>query len=212
LNPEPVIISAEKRELVKKLLLERISLRGICRAVNVSLKWLLEFITETYDQLPDHLNASAVENKKDVLIQRLECEADELWSFVGTKNNKQWVWLAMDIHTRQIIAFYVGDRSKESTQQLWKNIPETYRQRATFYTDQYESYGGVIPVKQHRAVSKKSGKVNHLERFNGTLRQRVSRLVRKALSFSKKLKNHIGAIKYFICYYNLTKTQEALHS
>ncbi|NUQ39978.1 MAG: IS1 family transposase, partial [Calditrichaceae bacterium] len=24
----------------------------------------------------------------------------------------------------------------------------------------------------------------------------------KALSFSKKLENHIGAIKYFICYYN----------
>ncbi|MDT5269967.1 MAG: insertion element protein InsB, partial [Acidobacteriota bacterium] len=26
--------------------------------------------------------------------------------------------------------------------------------------------------------------------------------VRKALSFSKKLENHIGAIKYFICHYN----------
>jgi hypothetical protein len=25
------------------------------------------------------------------------------------------------------------------------------------------------------------------------------------LSFSKKLANHIGAIKYFICHYNLTK-------
>jgi len=31
------------------------------------------------------------------------------------------------------------------------------------------------------------------------LRQRVSRLVRATLSFSKKLANHIGAIKYFIC-------------
>jgi hypothetical protein len=38
-----------------------------------------------------------------------------------------------------------------------------------------------------------------------TTRQHVSRLVRSALSFSKKLANHIGAIKYFICYYNLTK-------
>lgn len=212
LNPEPVIISAEKRELIKKLLLERVSLRGICRAAGVSLKWLLEFVTETYDQLPDHLNIREVENKKDVVIQILECEADELWSFVGNKNNKQWVWLAMDIHTRQIIAFHVGDRSKKSAQQLWKNIPETYRQRATFYTDQYESYEGVIPAVQHRAVAKESGKVNHLERFNCTLRQRVSRLVRKALSFSKKLKNHIGAIKYFICYYNLIKTPKALHS
>ena len=42
-------------------------------------------------------------------------------------------------------------------------------------------------------------------RFNNTLRQRVSRLVRAALSFSKKLTNHIGAIKLFICHYNLTR-------
>jgi len=48
-------------------------------------------------------------------------------------------------------------------------------------------------------------KTNHVERFNCTLRQRVSRLVRATLSFSKKLANHIGAIKYFICDYNLTK-------
>jgi len=38
-------------------------------------------------------------------------------------------------------------------------------------------------------------KTNHLERFNNTLRQRVSRLARDVLSFSKKLANHIGAIK-----------------
>jgi insertion element IS1 protein InsB len=46
---------------------------------------------------------------------------------------------------------------------------------------------------------------NHIERFNNTLRQRVSRLVRETLSFSKKLVNHIGAIKMFICHYNLLK-------
>jgi len=40
--------------------------------------------------------------------------------------------------------------------------------------------------------------------LNCTLRQRVSRLVRKTLSFSKKLENHIGAIFYFIHHYNAT--------
>jgi insertion element IS1 protein InsB len=34
------------------------------------------------------------------------------------------------------------------------------------------------------------------------MRQRVSRLVRKTLSFSKKLENHIGAIWLFIHHYN----------
>jgi insertion element IS1 protein InsB len=45
----------------------------------------------------------------------------------------------------------------------------------------------------------------HYQRFNNTLRQRLARLVRGTLSFSKKVENHIGAIKFFICHYNLEK-------
>jgi hypothetical protein len=41
---------------------------------------------------------------------------------------------------------------------------------------------GVIPTAQHQAISKLARKTNHIERFNNTLRQRVSRLVREALS------------------------------
>ena len=80
---------------------------------------------------------------------------------------------------------------------------------ATFYTDQYAVYTGVMPVAQHWAISKLARKTNHIEHFNNTLRQRVSRLVREALSFSKKLANHIGAIKLFICHYNLTSEFQA---
>jgi hypothetical protein len=48
-----------------------------------------------------------------------------------------------------------------------------------------------------RAAARDQGRqvsATHIERFNNTLRQRVSRLVRDALSFSKKLANPIGAI------------------
>ena len=58
---------------------------------------------------------------------------------------------------------------------------------------------GTADVREH------ARQTNHVERFNCTLRQRVSRLVRATLSFSKKLTNHIGAIKYFIRNHNLTK-------
>jgi insertion element IS1 protein InsB len=88
---------------------------------------------------------------------------------------------------------------------LWAKIPDAYRPHAIFYTDQYVGYDGVIPAAQHKAISKLARKTNHIERFNNTLRQRVSRLVRAALSFSKQLANHIGAIKLFICHYNLTR-------
>jgi insertion element IS1 protein InsB len=99
----------------------------------------------------------------------------------------------------------VGDRRRKSAKRLWAMMPHIDRQHATFDTDQYVVYAGVIPAAQHRAISKLARKTNHLERFNSTLRQRVSRLVREALSFSKKLANHIGAIKLFICHYNLMR-------
>jgi hypothetical protein len=60
----------------------------------------------------------------------------------------------------------------------------------------------LFPILDTLAVGKNSGRTNLIERFNCTLRQRVSRLVRDALSFSKKLDNHIGAIWYFVHHYN----------
>jgi insertion element IS1 protein InsB len=140
-----------------------------------------------------------------VAIRQLEAEADEMWSFVQKKANKQWIGIAMDARTRQVIAFHVGDRSRDSANQLWAKIPWVYREQATFHTDQDDAYPGVIPAERHKAIPKHARKTNHIERFNNTLRQRVSRLVRETLSFSKKLAHHIGAIKYFICHYNLTR-------
>jgi insertion element IS1 protein InsB len=80
----------------------------------------------------------------------------------------------MDKQTRQIIAFHVGDRSRDSAEQLGQNMPEVYREQATFYTDQYTAYLRVIPAAQHQATTNLARKTNHVERFNNTLRQRVS--------------------------------------
>ena len=52
---------------------------------------------------------------------------------------------------------------------LWAKIPLVYREQATFHTDQYDVYKGVIPAEQHRAITKKARKTNHIERFNNTL-------------------------------------------
>ena len=202
---EQYLISDETRALSERLLRERISLRGICRAVGVGLKWLLGLIAQCFEALPDHLHVQPITCNADIMIRRLEVEADEMSSFVQKKANKQWIWLAMGTKTRQIIAFHIGDHSRKSAKRLWAKIPEVYRQQAMFYTDQYVVYEGVIPAAQHTAINKLARRTNHVERFNNTLRQRVSRLVRETLSFSKKLANHIGAIKYFICYYNLAR-------
>lgn len=54
---------------------------------------------------------------------RLTLQLDELWSFVGCKENKQWLWLAMDVDTREIVGVYLGDRTGQAAKRLWQSLP-----------------------------------------------------------------------------------------
>ena len=196
INPSQKKVSDETKQLIDKLLLERISLRGIARVTGVSWSWLPNYVNHKFSEVPRQVSVSGKTKGKLII------ECDELWSFVFSKKNKFYVWLAIDRHTREIVGCYVGDRSRESAKKLWASLPGVYRQCAVAYTDFWVSYEKVIPRKRHRAVGKETGQTNHVERLNNTLRQRISRLVRQSLSFSKNVENHIGAIWYFIHDYN----------
>lgn len=116
--------------------------------------------------------------------------------FVHHKKNKQWLWLAVGVTSREIVGAYVG------TRQLWQSLLPLYRQCAVRCTDFWSAYTAVPSSKRHRAVGKATGQTNVVERLNNTLRQRVSRLVRKSLAFSKSLANHIGLLLNFSHHYN----------
>ena len=94
------VINEEQHTLVERLLREKISLHGICRAVGVSIRWLIDFMVARFQALPDYLHVQPVASPGDVIMGRLEAEADEMWSFVKQKTNRQWVWIAMDRQTR----------------------------------------------------------------------------------------------------------------
>ncbi|MDC0834465.1 IS1 family transposase, partial [Geitlerinema sp. CS-897] len=189
-------ISNETKAWIDDLLLEKISSREQFRARKLSRTWLQNYVNQKYQQTPRQLKVSS--KKKGKLI--LEC--DELLSFVKNKKTKIWIWLAIDRKTREIVGFALGDRIRNMAQQLWDFLPPVYRQCAVSYTDLWEAYEKVFPSKRLKQVGKETGETSHIERFNNTLRQRISRLVRKTLSFSKKSENHIGAILTFIHHYN----------
>ena len=195
-NPQWKPKAKDTRSLVDLLLLEKIPLAGIARATGVSDSWLQDYVNGCYEAVPKAVDVVPKAKGK------LKVQMDELWSFVDNKGNKQWVWLAIDADTREIIGCHIGDRSRASAIALWQSIPAVYRQCAKVYTDYWEAYVDVIPSNRHVAVGKDSGLTSYIERLNNTLRQRISRLVRKTLSFSKKLENHIGAIWMFIHEYN----------
>ncbi len=137
-------------------------------------------------------------------------ELDEVWSFVLKKSQRVWLWFALCRRTRQIVAWISGPRDSTTCRKLWKKIPDSYKGR-TCFTDFWESYPQVIPKDQHRSCSKHEGETNHIERFNLTLRQSVGRLVRKTLSFSKKLLPHLRAVRLFLVDYNRRKAKQYGH-
>ncbi|PQV64301.1 Transposase, IS1 family [Abditibacterium utsteinense] len=133
-------------------------------------------------------------------------ELDELWSFVGSKKQTIWLWVALCRRTRQVVAWHFGDRSAATCGALWNKMPSAYK-RAFCYSDLWEAYRKVLPQEQHQACGKEEGETNHVERFNLTLRQRIGRLTRKTLSFSKSVLMHLIVFRLFLVQYNTHKAK-----
>jgi len=131
-------------------------------------------------------------------------ELDELWSFVLKKVNKIWIWIALCRKTRQVVARAIGDRSEKTCLELWNNVPDEYRQGRCF-SDFWQAYRLVVPEDQLIQVGKETGETAHIERWNGTLRQRLARFVRETLSFSKSILMHSICLDLFLHRYNLDR-------
>lgn len=129
-DPQNKIIPDDTKERIRRSLLERVSLEGICRIFDVSMPWLLGFMEKTFQSLPEDLNATIIAENDEFEVVVLE--GDEMWSFVGSKENDQWLWLVMHSATRQILAFHVGKRNKASGEALMKKLPEDLKKKPTF--------------------------------------------------------------------------------
>lgn len=193
-------VGLEVEELLKRLLLERMSLRAIARVLQVSMGWLIPRIEQIWQQVPQELPVGKLEQAELVLY----ClEADEMWSYVGAKDCPVWLWLAVERRSGLLVGFHIGERNQESALGLWLSIPEALREKALVFTDDLAAYAAVLDKGQHQTEGKKQ--TTRMERLNNTLRQRCSRLVRKTLSFSKSWQKHYLAIRFLLVNLNLQK-------
>src|SRR4051794_39529064 len=156
-RPRKGPVSDGRKQMVRRMLLERLSLRAIARITGVSRSWLRRSVNEIYREgtpwEPGQLKARS---------GRLVLEADEMWSFVGRKRCTWWIWVALDADTRQVVAMIAGDRTGFTARCLWEVIPEEYRAGATAYTDFLVTYRSVLPGGRHVAGGKGSRLTNHV--------------------------------------------------
>src|SRR5262249_20576754 len=61
------VIDEEDRQLVERLLCEKISLHGICRTIGVSIRWLMDFMVACFAAVPEHLQVQPVASSREVL-------------------------------------------------------------------------------------------------------------------------------------------------
>ena len=169
-SAEERIISDEQRTLIEHLLRERISLRGICRAVGGQS----HVVTALYGRALCGLSRS--------LTCPAARQSNRLWCFGSWKpkpmscgvlcrrrpisNGSGSPWTptpARSLRFTSGIAVVTvpnscGPRSR------WSPVS-----RPGFIRINMTSYKGVIPAERHKAITKQARKTNHIERFNNTL-------------------------------------------
>ena len=95
------MISEEAKSIINRLLLEKLSLAGIARALQISELWVQQSINAKYQQVDKEVQVRPKPKR------RLTVQMDELWSFFSAQGNKQWVW-GQDAQTRESVGIHIG--------------------------------------------------------------------------------------------------------
>ena len=120
------------------------------------------------------------------MIRRVdEAEVDEMWSFVGKKQEQRWLWHAIDHRTGEVLAYVFGRRQNEVFLRL-KALLEPFR-ITRCHTDYWGAYGRHLDPEAHHPGKRNT---QNIARKHLTLRTRIKRLVRKTICFSKSIEMH----------------------
>ena len=83
---------------------------------------------------------------------------DGMWTFVGHKKRKIWLWLAVERASRRIVAWTLGNRGEVAARCLWQLLPRRYRRHCWYFTDLFPAYAEALPAGPHRPCHKGEAK------------------------------------------------------
>ena len=111
----------DKRVLILNMLVEGSSMRAISRVADVSINTVCKMLADAGPVCAQYHD----EMVRSVDVRRVEC--DEIWSFCYAKQKTVneaptapdgagdvWTWTAIDVDTKLMLAYEVGDRSLDT--------------------------------------------------------------------------------------------------
>lgn len=120
-------------------------------------------------------------------------ELDEMRVVVGNKSNEAWLTYAIDRHTKQIINFIVGRRTKRNLSVITKSVLQLNPKQV--FTDRLTTYKNLIPKHLHNT---RKSNTTIIERNNLTLRTHLKRLSRKTICYSKNFEMLEATLKLYL--------------
>jgi IS1 family transposase len=135
-----------KKVQIINCLVEGMSLRATSRLVDVSINTVTKLLVDTgkacqafHDETVHGLNSQRI-------------EADEIWSFVYSKESKVpselkgnglgdvWTWTAIDADSKLIVSYFVGNRDAQSAYEFMNDVKSRVNNRVQLTTDGLKVY------------------------------------------------------------------------
>lgn len=165
-----------------ELMCEGMGVSSISRVLRISLKTVINRLLKISNGICKPFHG----------LRNSTYELDELWSFVGRKDNEVWIMYAFDRTTRSVIDLCVGARNKVSLKRLTDQVL-SFEPKAVC-TDGLSIYQTLLPKAIHRVGLPGT---RHIERYNLNIRTHLKRLSRRTICFSKSLRMLEACLKIY---------------
>jgi IS1 family transposase len=156
--------------MIPQLVCESVSIRGIARVLKIAVRTVVNGIRKIARGIV----------KPPIIMNQAAFEVDELYTYIGNKENHYWVAYAINRTTGEVIDFVIGKRTKHTLRMLINTLLLSGVRRIC--TDRLNIYRSLIPKGIHYS---KAYCTNHIERKNLSIRTHIKRLSRRTICFSR---------------------------
>jgi insertion element IS1 protein InsB len=168
--------------MVSQLVCESVGVRGIARILRIGVNTVLRRIIFIADSI----------SKPAIPKDRSAFEVDELWTYIGRKENEYWLAYALDRTTRQVMDFVIGKRTKTTLKTLIDKLLVSGARKIR--TDKLTLYQRLIPKGIHCYGAYCT---NHIERKNLSIRTHLKRLSRRTICFNRSARMLESCLKIY---------------